>query len=274
MDSQQIREHWKNWATTYGGDLRATTKSRTAKALELDALKRRFRNILDASSVERVLEVGCGNGINCIELAKVYPALHFDGVDLIPEMIAAAGDNSRASGVGPLTRFFAGGVLELEELQFLKQTYDIVFTVRCLINLNAAALQTQALATLASKVRAGGYLLMIENSTTTYGWQNQCREIVGLEPRAPAEFNVFFDESVILPHLATIGLELIEIEDFSSLHDIVLYVLLPSINNGQIDYEHPLVQSAAALSAGVFERQPGAFGKFGQNRLYVCHKPV
>ena len=273
MDSRQIQEHWKSWATTYGNDLRATTKSRTAKALELDALRRRFHTIQVTTPIERVLEAGCGNGINCVELAKQFSETHFDGIDLIPEMVAAAVENSHAGGVADRTRFFASGVLDIDGVGDLKQSYDIVFTDRCLINLNEVALQNQAITTLASRVRPGGYLLMIENSMATYHKQNECREFLGLKPREPAAFNLFFDESEICPHIAHIGLNLIDVEDFSSLHDLVLYVLLPSISEGQVDYEHPLIRAAAALSERVFSRAPGVFGDFGQNRLFVCRKP-
>jgi hypothetical protein len=160
-----------------------------------------------------------------------------------------------------------------KQLGDLEETYDIVFTVRCLINLNEVALQKQAVSTLASRVRPGGYLLMIENSMASYRKQNECREFLGLSPRQPAAFNLFFDESEIRPHIAHADLELIDVEDFSSLHDLMLYVLLPSISEGQVDYAHPLVRAAAALSERVFSREPGAFGDFGQNRLFVCFKP-
>ena len=273
MDSRQIQEHWKKWATSYGSDLRATTKSRTAKALELDALKRRFNAIRETTQVARVLEAGCGNGINCVELAKEFSESHFDGFDLIPEMISAAVENSRAAGVADRTRYFASGVLEMDSIDDLERTYDIVFTVRCLINLNEVALQRRAITTLASRVRPGGYLLMIENSMASYRKQNECREFLGLSPREPAEFNLFFDESEIRPHITYAGLDLIDVEDFSSLHDLMLYVLLPSISDGQVDYGHPLIQAAAALSERVFSQEPGVFGDFGQNRLFVCLKP-
>ena len=38
MELQQIENHWKNWANTFKTDLRATTKSSTAKELEINAL--------------------------------------------------------------------------------------------------------------------------------------------------------------------------------------------------------------------------------------------
>jgi len=271
MDRDQIRQHWTNWASTYGGDLRATTKTWTPKVLEVDALSRRLQSL--GGTDLSILEVGCGNGINCIELAKLHPKSRFDGVDFVPEMVTAASENSQKSGIGDRLRFLVGDVLALDKVAGLRDTYDVVFTDRCLINLNAVSLQEQAITALSRKVRVGGHLFMIENSLATYQDQNRCREMLGLKPRTPAAFNLFFDEARIRPHIAAIGLNLVDVEDFISLHDLVLYALVPAVNGGELDYNHPLVHAAMTLSKEMSAAKPGAFGAFGQNRLYVCHKP-
>jgi SAM-dependent methyltransferase len=272
MDTQEIRQHWSNWASTYGTSLRATTKTWTAKALEIDALYRRLRMVLPDSGSADILEIGCGNGVNCIELAKQIPQGHFDGVDYVDQMVDAAIENVRSSNVAERMRFFVGDVLQLNQLSALKQTYDVVFTDRCLINLNTLDLQMRAITALAAKVKAGGHLLMIENSTTTYDRQNDCRALLGLPRRKPADFNLFFDEAAITKHLGDIGLDLTDVEDFSSLHDLVLYVLVPAINGGEVQYDHPLVEAATTLSKELGAGGSEAFGSFGQNRLFVCRR--
>lgn len=55
----------------------------------------RIRQLLLIRCIEllkprRVLEVGCGNGINLLLLAGRFPEVHFAGVDLTPEGVAAA----------------------------------------------------------------------------------------------------------------------------------------------------------------------------------------
>jgi hypothetical protein len=143
-----------------------------------------------------------------------------------------------------------------------------------LINLDSDELQKQAISALAKVLPSGGYLIMIENSQQTYGKQNWARELVDLPPRKPAEFNHFIDEEAILPHLRTTDLELLNVEDFISLHDLVLYVLVPAINGGVVDYQHPLVQAATRLNIAVSSKFPGTLGDFGQNRLFLCRKSV
>jgi SAM-dependent methyltransferase len=273
MDSQEIKQHWTNWVTSYGTDLRATTKTWTAKALELDAMSRRLNSILGNPADSSILEVGCGNGVNCVELARLFHQVRFDGVDFIPEMVTAAIQNAVAGNVQDRVRFFVGDAIGVAGVTGLQPVYDVVFTDRCLINLNTRELQKQAISALAAKVRPGGHLLMIENSMTSYGEQNRCRTALGLAPRTPADFNLFFDENDVRPHIASIGLELIDVEDFSSLHDMMLYVLLPAINGGAVDYEHPLVRAATTLSKHLSADGKATFGSFGQNRLFVCRKP-
>jgi len=271
MKDTEIRDHWRQWAQTYGQQLRATTKSSTAKFLEIDALYRRLSGVVEGRPAQ-VLEVGCGNGANCIGLAQRLASARFHGVDYVDEMVEYARANAREAGVEDRTAFWTGDALDLGAVKGLVAGYDVVFTTRCLINLNTTELQCRAIRELAGRVKPGGTLVMIENSERSYGNQNLCRELIGLEPRTPATFNKFFEEDRILACVGDAGLTLVEIEDFSSLHDLVLYVLLPATNGGKIDYDHPLVEQAARLSAAYSQRSPGAFGAFGQNRMYICRR--
>ncbi|MEO1190077.1 MAG: class I SAM-dependent methyltransferase, partial [Pseudomonadota bacterium] len=123
MEKAEIFKHWTDWASTFGTDLRATSKTWTIKALEIDALARGIEKALGANA-KRILEVGCGNGINCVELAERFPDTEFDGIDFVPEMIDSARKNGESSGASARLRFFAGDVLKLEELTELHTEYD------------------------------------------------------------------------------------------------------------------------------------------------------
>jgi ubiquinone/menaquinone biosynthesis C-methylase UbiE len=271
--ADEIFEHWRNSALTYGGALKATTKTWTAKTLELDALQRRLQAL--SVALDRpleVLEVGCGNGINCLELARSFPGWTFHGVDYVPEMVAAAEESRGLSPAPSMLRFLVGNAVEVDRVDGLLTQYDVVFTDRCLINLASTTLQMQAIHSMSAKIRPSGYLVMIENSLRTYATQNRYRMALDLEARTPAAFNHFFNEDEMLPHLDESGLTLVDVEDFITLHDLVLYVLVPAINGGEVDYDHPLVEAATRLSVAASATQSSAFGAAGQNRLYCCKK--
>lgn len=271
MDLNSIRQHWQEWAKQYGTSLRATTKTTTAKLMELDALSRALSQIAAKTDAQlNILEVGCGNGQNCLNLQKSHPNAKFTGIDFIEEMIEAAKSLKIEHGIPDEKLIFqVGNVLDLS---LPTESYDVIFTDRCLINLNSDELQQQAISSLAKLLKPNGHLLMIENCQNTYEKQNQARELVGLPRRSPAEFNHFFNEETLLPFLPTVDLALLDIEDFISLHDLMLYVLIPMTNGGSIEYDHPLVAAATQLNIAISGQQKNSLGQFGQNRLYTCQK--
>jgi SAM-dependent methyltransferase len=272
MDSTQIKEHWLKLATQFKTDLKATTHTDTIKKLEIHALYLAIKRAGMDRAAADVLEIGCGNGYNCLSLAELLPHFNFTGLDYVLDMVENAKKlQLDLPALSSRINFQVGDVLHLADHKGIKNQYDIVFTDRCLINLNTTALQLAAFDQLAAKVKKGGYLLILENSERNYRRQNDCREAVGLPRRTPAEYNLFIDEEAFLGHAKKL-LKLIHVDDFGSLHDIILYVLVPMINGGTVDYKHPMVKAAAQLSVSISDQYGNAFGDFGQNRLFVFHK--
>jgi SAM-dependent methyltransferase len=167
--------------------------------------------------------------------------------------------------------FFEGDILKLDGNQNLRGEYDIVFTDRCIINLNSPALQFTALDNLIRKVRKGGYLVILENIRENHSRQNDCREAVGLPRREVPPYNLFINEADMLSFVSK-SMKLKETIDFASLHDLILYVLVPMTNGGVIDYNHPVVHAATDFLMKSSEVLNNSFGSFGQNRLYLFHK--
>jgi SAM-dependent methyltransferase len=269
MKLEEIKKHWENWAEEYGKSLRATTKTSTAKQLELDAFKRYFKSIGAEKRALNVLEVGCGNGYNCLELASTFNQCHFTGIDYIPLMVENA-NALKAEYRSSNTIFLQDDILKLNKNEDLKN-FDVVFTDRCLINLNNIELQLQALDQLTDKLKVGGHLLLIENIKELHAQQNNLREWVGLKSRRAAEYNCFIEEKVFLNH-ANKRLKLLDTEDFMSFHDIILYVLVPLLGDGKHDYSHPAMKAATEIAIQMNHHQKNNFGSFGQNRLYIFER--
>jgi ubiquinone/menaquinone biosynthesis C-methylase UbiE len=271
MELEDIKKHWENWASEFGTSLRATTKAYTGKMIEIDTIRRAINSIMvDRGEKLKILEVGCGNGKNCLELAKFFPEVIFTGIDFVENMISSAIKSRNEMNIGEnRIKFTVGNVLELD---LPPESFDLIFTNRCLINLNTDLLQQEAINKLRSLLREGAYLLLLENSKQTYDFQNEVRQAVGLIERTPAKFNHFLDETTLLPFLKKIGLDCVDVEDFISLHDIVLYILLPMVNGGKVDYDNPLVDAAAKLNIAISSFGTNLLGKFGQNRMYKCKK--
>ena len=272
MELKKIKEHWKNMATQHSTDLKATSKTTTLKKIEIDAIAKAIRSIVDLNPVYKILEVGCGNGKNIFSLADAFPNIHFTGIDYVTQMIDSA-KKTQNEQKSTNTTFHTGDILKLDKNKSVDDYYDLVFTDRCLINLNTIELQLEALKQLTNKVRKGCWLMIVENSTITYSNQNRLRKAIGLKERVPDKYNLFIDEKKFIDYAQKeLNLNLLDTEDFISLHDIILYVLLPKINNGMIDYTHPIMEAVTELLTNLGSEYKNSFGHFGQNRLYLFRK--
>ena len=268
MKLNDIEKHWQDWAKKFGQDIRATEKSKTRKALEVDALR---RGILAAGfktdDVFSILEAGSGTGHNCIALSEAFPNALIEGFDYVEEMISNANLLKKKLNLKNI-KYSCENLLKLNQSQIIKKKFDIVFTNRCLINLNTHDLQKVAINNLSKLVSENGIMILAENPQKKFDYQNQLRGLLGLSKRSQPEFNLLIDENNYIQTAKENGFELIYNDDFSSLHDLLLYVLIPSINGGKIDYDHPILKSATNLSLKIFQNERNAFSNFGQNRLY------
>jgi ubiquinone/menaquinone biosynthesis C-methylase UbiE len=266
LSFDQVKAHWERWAAEYGTSLRATTKTPTIKLLEIFALT---KHIPPGS---RVLDLGCGNGYNALSFVETVAGIMVTGVDYSPDMIANAQKNlqQNAAKLGPAAARLQFQVADALALPF-RQEFDVVSTDRCIVNLPQIDLQKKAIDNVAGALKPGGRFLMLENSQQTYDKQNDAREAAGLPRRTPADYNLFIDEDTILPHCSR-HFDLVTIDDFGSLHDLMLYVIGPAAGNGQIDYGHPATAKAAELTMKLAPKHGYCWGTFGQNRLYVFEK--
>lgn len=254
MKPEQVREHWENWAGTYKTDLRATTKGQSIKRLEIAALHRAMKKAHLRTA--EVLEVGCGNGYNLIKLAELIPSYNFTGIDYISDMIVSAKLLPAPANV----KFEVGDIRNLDE-----KKYDIIFTDRCLINLDNETEQELSFIKLSERLNPGGSLIILENFRDSHKRLNEARRFLGLPERKVAEFNLFLDD--IWLDYAKDKMELVYEQDFGGLHDLMLYVLLPN-ELGVIDYDNPIMDSVVKLSMWMSETQTELKG-YGQNRLYM-----
>jgi SAM-dependent methyltransferase len=271
MNLQDIQQHWQNWARSYGKDLRATTKGRTAKMIEIASIGGVVeRARADFKRPLRILEVGCGNGFNCSWVAQTFGDCHVTGIDYIPEMIEAAKLRQAEDGI-PADRLLyqVGNALELDDLG---GSFDVIFTDRCLINLNSWDLQQQAYRRMAQLLGPRGYLATIENSAEARARQNQLRAAVDLPDRPIDSFNTFIADGQFEALAGELGLAVVATQNISTLHDLLLYVLLPMTNGGVVDYDHPLIEASARLNIELTKGLDLDLGPIGQNRLVLCQK--
>tara|TARA_A100001011_G_scaffold400437_1_gene514993 strand:- start:2779 stop:3615 length:837 start_codon:yes stop_codon:yes gene_type:complete len=270
--------HWNDWAEKYGSGLRATTKTNSIKRIEIFEISKAISKILKISKKEEeglsILEVGCGNGYNTIAIKEMFGKAEVHGIDFSPEMINNAKillsqttiKNSNSIG------FFIGDAKELNNQELLLDKYDIIFTDRCLINLLGDGDLKKALKSIFSKLKKGGACIFIENFVNSRNKQDALRKIVGLESREIPKFNKFLYEESFLDLIKNYA-DVIEFKCISSLHDLVLYLLTPALNNGKVDYESPIVEKVTDLiinSDKKFNYKMNISPDIGQNSICIC----
>ena len=270
-ESNFVKSHWENMSKKFGIDLKSTTKTITIKKLEINALSQAINYIIGQNlKVKNILEFGCGNGYNCFALSREFRNIDFTGVDYVQDMVNNAKTIAETEGCENI-RYMVGDILEIDKIE-LFPAYDIVFTDRCIINLDSVEKQKKAICQLVSKIADGGYLILIENILQTYNKQNSCRKLMGLEERIPAPYNLFLDDNFVIECAKELALQLVNIHDFGSLHDLFLYVILPKMNDSTINYDDPIVDAITDFCINTTELTKNQFGEFGQNRLYLFKK--
>jgi len=128
--------------------------------------------VIDRLAPKKVLEVGCGNGINLLSLAGRFPDVELTGIDLTPAGIEAAKAIQTQAGLPPQLaeyiplesadpgaykriRFIQGSAAELP---FADGEFDLVFTVLAVEQMER--IRDEALAEIARVSR--GHVLMLE----------------------------------------------------------------------------------------------------------------
>lgn len=261
MTDERIREYWTQRAAE-SGDAAATTNDVWLRELEA--------RVLAATLSERVpsarsaLDVGCGDGLTTLRLARERPELRLTGVDFSPAMIELAERHRLAAPEAEQVVFRTGDVRELSQV-LPDQRFDVAMSDRCLINLEDLGQQRAALAEIARCIAPGGIYLAVENFLEGHRAMNQARTRLGL-PEIPVRWhNCFFDE----PAFRDAAAPWFEIEEwrlFSSSYYLATRVLYSAYCRGrgeQPDYDHDLHRLAVDL--------PWA-GDFGPVRLAVLRR--
>jgi ubiquinone/menaquinone biosynthesis C-methylase UbiE len=73
----------------------------------------------------RILDMGCGPGYLCVQMAGLGDSVFIEGMDLSPKMIKIAKENARKAGLDSRLRFFVcdGNALSVKE-----ESYDMVIS--------------------------------------------------------------------------------------------------------------------------------------------------
>lgn len=235
-----ILEHYRKQAEAHGLEPVSTMADETTRELEVAAILACLRHAVQTFGTLSLLEVGCGNGYLLETIRAQYPDLRLTGTDYTPDMVALA--SSRGVPDCEIRQE------DVRALSLPSDSFDVVVTERCLINLLDADAQGMAMAELARVLRPGGFAILVEAFTDGLANLNRARNELGLPDNEVPYHNLWFDKERFLSYLEGRFQEVsgsaggMPTRDFLSSHYFVSRVLYPSVTKREILYNTEFVK--------------------------------
>lgn len=236
---REIRQHWEKAAAAPRDEagLRPTARDPYLQEVVATAMERHLY------PGAKLLDLGCGDGLTTLRFAAITgDAL---GVDYIQDFVQLARRNAQKSGVRNAA-FEPADVLDLEAIRQQHGLFDIVTSIRCLINLPDWPHQTLAIRQVSQIVRPGGLYLASEGWKEGLEGLNLCRQRVGLDQIAVARYNLMISR----PHFEEEVRRYFSILEYINLglYSLISRVIQPMYTRPDSpSHTHPLNKIAAEM---------------------------
>lgn len=230
--------HWNNLANQFGPSFKSTTKHLEIKKIELAIIENIIRSQFGKNKI-KILELGCGNGINLSYLKNIFKKNNYYGIDYSEKMISSAVKSNKN------IVFTKGDITKLKSYNNFEK-FDFIFTNRCLINIFSKKKINFIIDNIYKISKKNGIILFMENFKEGHSQHNYLRKILKLKKRLVAPFNRFINLKEFCKNLKS-RFNLIDVVNYSSLYDLFMYVLYPSINKGIVNYNSQVTKKLAQL---------------------------
>lgn len=198
-----IHRHWEEKSKD---GVRSGTVDLIIDRLEQEAI------LSEVINRENMLEVGCGDGRNAINIAKRTGITTIDAFDFSRGMIKFAKQNAKKENVENIN-FFSHSICDLKDID---KQYDLIISKRALINLLSYGEQIEAIQNISRLLRKGGVYLMCESSLDGLRNINRARRMLSLPEIKMPWHNKYFEESKLEEDVGFLKLE--KKKCFSSLY--------------------------------------------------------
>lgn len=249
----KIEEHYKQQAEEHKGSKQATMKDITTREKEIEILLQQLKLIKNKVVNPRVLEIGCGNGYVSEQLSKQLE-LKMECIDFCEDFIEVAKQRNLSQ-----VSFQVGNVLSLNHPN---ETFDSIFTERCLINLETWDNQKKALENIWKVLKNGGKYIMVESFTDGLKNLNDARNVVGLDSIKEPFHNIFFDKEKFINFIKG-KFEIENHQTFMSSYFFGSRVLYPALARDKLVYNNKFVE--------FFKHLP-SYGNYSHIQLFVLKK--
>jgi len=238
MNLKKTYTHYENEAKNKSFSSKSTMQDQFIRQLEIGKISQLLKEVLENNS-EKIIEIGCGNGHTIQKLSKKIKA-EFVGIDVNKEMIKIAKKNSKKN------TFMVDDIINTK---IPKNSFDVVFTERCLINLADWKTQKKALKNIFSILRSKGKFIMLEAFDDGLIDLNKARKSLGLDKINPAWHNYYFNKKKLENYVKPIFQDYfsnsskIKFDNFLSSYYFGSRVLYPSLiqNKTKLTYNNKFI---------------------------------
>lgn len=192
-NDQVIKEHYKLQADKHKDSALSTMEDPITREKEVNLIGNFFRLPGIQGQTKDVLEIGCGNGYTLNILSPEFPAYKFTGLDFSEDLLEIARQRK-------LNVEFEQG--DARKLRFDDNSFDVIYTERCIINLLNWEEQQLALNEMHRVLRKGGFILFMESFTEGYNNLNKARTELGMESIPMPHHNLYFEKETFEPFVA------------------------------------------------------------------------
>lgn len=250
--SAKVKQFWEEQSFKQE---QAGTKDLIGKQIEIRELDKFIHDGL------RILDLGCGNGISALAFAEKYN-IDLVGIDYAENMVKEAQKKSSNHKLKGSVTFQSANVLNLpNDLE----PFDVIYTERCLINLENWELQSQAIQDICNLLKPSGIYVMMENSLNGLETINELRKLVGLTEIQPPWHNCYFQTELIE------SLKMDHAFLQQTIHYSSTYYLLSRVVNAWVSekegnepsYDSPINEVALHLPS---------IGELGQGKIWVWER--
>lgn len=192
-DFDKIKKYWEKRAKD-DNSKQSTTNDVYLREIEARALG----DFIIKLAPKRIADFGCGDGCTTITTASKLSSAKFSGFDYSDSMILNANNNLSKTNLDNVT-FKIGDITSP-----INDSFDLIYTTRCLINITNIDLQYKAILNIHSSLLKDGYFIMIENFIEGQNNFNELRKAYGLPSIPIREHNLFFTRDDLMQSIKDI----------------------------------------------------------------------
>lgn len=245
-----IKEYYSGLAEIWGDSAQCSMEDTYTRDKEVSEIIKAI-TYHTGKGKESVLEIGCGNGYTAERVSNTLN-IRMAAVDFCKDLVTIA--KQRLCNV-------VFQEMDVTNLIFRNELYDIVYTERCLINLPDWETQKRALDEIYRVLKPGGVYIMLEAFTDGLDNLNGARNAVGLPNISQPEHNVFFVPELVNGY-ARNKFDILVRDSFLSSYYFGSRVLYPALSK-KIEYNNKFNE---------FFSEMCPVGNFSYIQMYVLRK--